>query len=93
MPLLRDAGSGTPLLNRLRATTPSERLQLLTQKVQQEVAAILGFSESTAVSPQIGFFELGMDSLMALELKNRLEKDLGLLLSPRWLSTGRVPKN
>ena len=68
-------GAEAPLLEPLRAAAPSERLQLLTQKVQQEVAAILGFSESTAVSPQIGFFELGMDSLMALELKDRLEKE------------------
>jgi acyl carrier protein len=38
----------------------------------------LAFSEWPTV--QQGFFEMGMDSLMAVELKNRLAKHLGMTL-------------
>ena len=50
--------------------------RLMTHLTEQ-VAQVMGI----APSPQQGFFEMGMDSLMAVELKNRLERSLGLSLS------------
>lgn len=40
------------------------------------MAKVLGFSSSDAITPQENFADLGMDSLMATELKNSLESSL-----------------
>ncbi|MGE3806182.1 MAG: SDR family NAD(P)-dependent oxidoreductase, partial [Gemmataceae bacterium] len=45
--------------------------------VQQQVARVLGLPAGQLPDLKKGFFELGMDSLMAVELRNRLQKELG----------------
>ena len=45
---------------------------MLVSFLQQEVQAVLRLS--SAPSPTVGFFDLGMDSLMAVELRNRLNR-------------------
>ena len=42
---------------------------------------MLGRSANQLPDPQLGFFDLGMDSLMAVELKNRLDTQLGTAVS------------
>jgi len=61
------------LLLQLESTQASERQQLLIAHIQAEVAKVLGLKPSQLPGSQQGFFDMGMDSLMALELKNRLE--------------------
>ncbi|PSR19686.1 hypothetical protein C8255_01005 [filamentous cyanobacterium CCP3] len=56
-----------------------QRLEALIAHLQQELAGILGLAGKLPDRYQ-GFFEMGMDSLMAVELKNRLEVDLGCSL-------------
>ena len=46
-----------------------------------EVAAAIGLADANGLDPQQGFFRMGMDSLMAVELKNRLTAALGVALS------------
>ena len=41
------------------------------------MARVLGLPAGTAVAPATGLFDLGMDSLMAVELKRRLEQAVG----------------
>jgi acyl carrier protein len=41
---------------------------------------ILGVDSPGSIDPQQGFFDMGMESLTALELKSRLEKGLGCAL-------------
>jgi acyl transferase domain-containing protein len=44
--------------------------------VHAEVARVLRF-DAARLDPKLGFFELGMDSVMATQLRNRLERALG----------------
>jgi acyl carrier protein len=64
----------------LLALAPAERLPRLTAWLQAGVAATLRLPEGRRPEPQRGFFELGMDSLMAIEVKNRLQGELGVPL-------------
>ncbi len=66
-----------PLAERLQAALPSERAAVLTRILQEEVVRILRLDSSTEVDWRQGFAELGMDSLMAIELRNVLQKGLG----------------
>ncbi|WXB20297.1 SDR family NAD(P)-dependent oxidoreductase [Pendulispora albinea] len=61
------------LLLRLRAAPPPEREELLASELQRTIATILRSDPSRGPSARQGFFDMGMDSLMALELRNRLQ--------------------
>ena len=69
-----DSTSSEDLLTRLRGAVSlaDEQQELLVSFLQQELQAVLRLS--TAPSPTIGFFDLGMDSLMAVEFRNRLNR-------------------
>jgi len=74
-----DAPSGWQA--RLLNLSERQRLTFLTTALQQEVAKVLGRSTNQLPDPQLGFFDMGMDSLMAVELKNRLDTQLGTTVS------------
>ncbi|MBH8553202.1 SDR family NAD(P)-dependent oxidoreductase [Nostocaceae cyanobacterium CENA357] len=65
------------LLRQLEETIASDRENVLIAYIQTEVAQVLRFEASYQPNPQQGFFDMGMDSLMSIELKNRLETSLG----------------
>ena len=67
-----DSASSEDLLTRLRGPVGRERQDLLVSFLQGEVQAVLRLS--SAPSPTVGFFDLGMDSLMAVEFRNRLNR-------------------
>ena len=67
-------------LNRLLATTPERRLDLLAGHVREQVLAVLNMSPASTLNLNQGLFELGMDSLTALEVRNHLQQSLGLAL-------------
>ncbi|NJP07245.1 MAG: SDR family NAD(P)-dependent oxidoreductase [Chloroflexaceae bacterium] len=66
--------SATTLRQRLAQTDPGERQALLTEHVQQQIGHVLG--RSGAVPMDESFFNLGMESLMVVELRNALQKSL-----------------
>jgi malonyl CoA-acyl carrier protein transacylase len=66
-------------LAQLEATKIDRRYQLVIDHVTEQVGQVLGRKLSSAELEQ-GFFELGMDSLMAVELRNRLQKSMACSL-------------
>ncbi len=64
--------SSQDLLVQFGATPPAGREDLLVSFLQTEVQAVLRLPSAPA--PAVGFFDLGMDSLMAVELRNRLNR-------------------
>jgi acyl carrier protein len=46
---------------------------LLEAHVRRQLAGVLGLDPARRIPPDQGFFDLGMDSLLAMELRNRLQ--------------------
>ena len=67
-----DSSASEDLLVQLGATPAAGREDLLVSFLQREVQAVLRLPSAPA--PAVGFFDLGMDSLMAVELRNRLNR-------------------
>ncbi|MFD7415290.1 SDR family NAD(P)-dependent oxidoreductase [Kitasatospora purpeofusca] len=86
-PARRSAGAASPaaaaptLLPRLAALGEEERVAAVLELVRTEVAAVLG-SEPGAVPAGKAFNDLGLDSLSAVELRNRITAVTGLRLPP-----------
>jgi acyl carrier protein len=70
------------LRTQLEGTQPAKRAELLVAHLRTRVARVLGLESAEALDPGHGFFELGMDSLMSVQLRRWLESDLGQPLSP-----------
>jgi acyl carrier protein len=76
-----DGGPQRPaLLERLEQADPDDWRDILLQFVSDEAARILGAARGTRLDPDTGLFEMGMDSLMSVELKTRLERGIGRAL-------------
>jgi acyl carrier protein len=72
--------ASSPLLNELRTRPAVQRLELLHAYVRDKVSELLGIDNPERLDPAQGFFEMGMDSMMAVALKRQLDPDLGLTL-------------
>jgi acyl carrier protein len=68
----------TALLDRVRSSPPAARARLVEDRVQAEVAAVLG--NERPLDRDHGFFDAGMDSITSVELRSRLEAAFGLPL-------------
>ena len=62
----------------LALASDSERQEILLALVRQEIAAVLRVVDPETLEPRRKLIDLGLDSLMAIELRNRLTKLLGL---------------
>ncbi len=74
-------GSSGWLAHRVRQGAATESGELLRDAVRGQVAAVLG-CDPDAVPLERGFFDLGMDSLLAMDLRARLEAALDDTLPP-----------
>ncbi len=70
----------------LEAVPMSERRALLEDHLRAQIADILGWSPES-ISLEQGFFDLGMDSLASVALRNRVQSSLGVTLSATLLFT------
>lgn len=75
-----EAAAEPPLLAAYRAAPPDERADLLLAALRTAVAKIVGMADPAAIDLHQGLFEMGMDSLMSVELKTRLERQVGRAL-------------
>ncbi|MEU3522220.1 SDR family NAD(P)-dependent oxidoreductase, partial [Streptomyces sp. NPDC006654] len=79
-PTAAAAAAAAGLAARLALLRPAEREQEVLLIVRSAVAVVLGHAGPGDVDPQRAFREMGIDSLTALELRNRLSAETGLSL-------------
>ncbi|MFI1510107.1 type I polyketide synthase [Streptomyces sp. NPDC020597] len=73
-------GAPQALRERLTGQSAAERERTLTTLVRTEAAAVLGHTGTDRVGAAVAFNALGFDSLMAVELRNRIGAATGLAL-------------
>lgn len=85
-----EAPASTPML----ALIPeSQRFAHTLAVIRQSAAAVLGLSGVEAVPSDKSLFELGLDSLMAAELRNRIAKSSGIRIGVNAIMQTSTPKD
>jgi rifamycin polyketide synthase module 9/10 len=88
------AGSGDArgLADRLAGLPPVEKTKLLLDVVLAQAAAVLGHGPTHHIDADQGLFEIGFDSLTAMELRNRLRAVTGRKLPPNLVFAHPTPE-
>ncbi|MDY6988819.1 MAG: SDR family NAD(P)-dependent oxidoreductase [Thermodesulfobacteriota bacterium] len=68
------------MVKELKKTAPEKRRSVLEDHVRIQVAETLGMESPEEIDLHVGLFDVGIDSLMAVDLKSRLESSLGQAL-------------
>ena len=76
------------ILTRLRETPVADRLSVLQAMLTEQVMRVLAPNATYRPDPDRGLLELGMDSLMAIELRNRVSSYLDVAVSVGELMQG-----
>ncbi|MEU5959557.1 beta-ketoacyl reductase, partial [Streptomyces sp. NPDC047525] len=76
------ATDGPSPLERLAALPAAQRGEELLDLVCAELATVLGHSKSMTVDSALAFKEFGIDSVTAIELRNRIAASTGVRFSP-----------
>ena len=74
---IADVASPTSFRQRLETIPTNERRAFFIAYLQDQITTVSGLSQP---SPQLGFAQMGMDSLMTIELRNRLQTSLQISL-------------
>lgn len=70
------------LLRQIQEASGNAKKQILQDAIRAQVAEILGFKAPEAVNLHQGFFKMGMDSVMTVQLRNYLETRINCSLPP-----------
>jgi phthiocerol/phenolphthiocerol synthesis type-I polyketide synthase B len=70
----------TELAAALRECAPERRRELLADQIMTLASDVMGLAPTQALDPAVGFFQLGMDSLMSVTLQRGLSASLGIPL-------------
>ncbi|MGB3183662.1 MAG: SDR family NAD(P)-dependent oxidoreductase, partial [Cyclobacteriaceae bacterium] len=73
--------SDTATSQRIKDLPVTERLNAVKEIVASGLANALGLDNSSEISHTMGFADMGIDSLMVIELRERLEAELGVEVS------------
>ncbi|MGK8522863.1 SDR family NAD(P)-dependent oxidoreductase [Nocardia asteroides] len=76
----RSRADSAGLLTRLAELGPGQRSEAVLAAVRTEASAVLGYSDPHALDADRSFRDLGIDSLSAVEIRNRLNTVTGLRL-------------
>ncbi|MFI0374017.1 SDR family NAD(P)-dependent oxidoreductase [Actinomadura sp. 1N219] len=74
------SGASGALRGRLASLPEDDRVQALVEIVRVQAASVLGYDGPRAIDGERAFRDLGVDSLSAVELRNRLNEATGLRL-------------
>ncbi|MBP8535190.1 type I polyketide synthase, partial [Streptomyces sp. MK37H] len=85
------AGGVEPIGQRLNGLSAREQTQLLTELVRTHAATVLGHDSPDLVEDDHAFLELGITSLTAVEIRNRLNLATGLNLPATLLFEHTTP--
>jgi len=72
------ASQNATILQEIEGVKESDRLSILIAYLQRQVGRIVRLKGSQLPSTEQNFFEMGMDSLMVVELRNQIQTDLRL---------------
>jgi acyl carrier protein len=76
------ASESSNLFYRLKDTGGVKQKAALLAQVEDELRRILDLNPNRVLDKHRGFFDMGMDSLMSIEFKKRLENSFGCSLPP-----------
>ena len=68
------------LTDQLEQSTPAQRIDVLAAHLELRLKQLLGFDRDESLPQDTPFINLGLDSLMSLELKNEIQSALGIEL-------------
>ena len=74
------AGPESELAAALRECAPEQRRELLADQIRTLASDVMGLAPTQTLDPAVGFFQLGMDSLMSVTLQRGLSASLGIPL-------------
>lgn len=66
---------------RLDEVAPPERSALLVAFLSEQLVKVLALGVGATIDPQRSVMEMGLDSLMAMELRNRIQSSLGVRIA------------